>query len=73
MDVHGALFPRDSVPFDIVEPIKKKMIQKEGDKTIFNRHRKHLDLWVPKSQDKEEDPIDPLHIGQQPLGGYEGS
>ena len=32
----------------------------------------HLDLWVPKSQDKE-DPIDPLHIGQEPHGGCEGS
>ena len=28
-------FPGDSVPFDIVEPIKKKMMQKEGDKTFL--------------------------------------
>ena len=27
------------MPFDIVEPIKKKMMQKEGDTTILNKHR----------------------------------
>ena len=31
------------MPFDIVEPIKKKMMQKEGDKTIFNKHR---NIWI---------------------------
>ncbi len=61
------------MPFDIVEPIKKKMMQKEGNASIFKQAPQHLDLWVPKSQDKEEDPIDPLHLGQQPHGGYEGS
>jgi hypothetical protein len=35
-------FPRDSVPFDIVEPIKNKMMQKDGDKTILNKHR---NIW----------------------------
>ena len=36
-------FPRDSVPFDIVEPIKKKMVQTEGDTTNFNKHR---NIWI---------------------------
>ena len=36
-------FPRDSVPFDIVEPIKKKMMQKEGDNTNINKHR---NIWI---------------------------
>ena len=31
------------MPFDIAEPIKKKMMQKEGDKTIFNKHR---NIWI---------------------------
>ena len=31
------------MPFDIVEPIKKKMMQKEGDKTILNKHR---NIWI---------------------------
>ena len=37
------LCPRDSVPLDIVEPIKKTMMQKEGDKTIFSKHR---NIWI---------------------------
>ncbi len=37
------VFPIDSVPFDIVEPIKKKMMQKEGDKTNLNKHR---NIWI---------------------------
>ena len=61
------------MPSGIVEPIKKKMMQKEGDEAMFQQAPQHLDLWVPKSQDKEEDLNDPLHIGQQPHGGYEGS
>ena len=36
-------FPRDSVPFDIVEPINKKMMQKEGDTTILNKRR---NIWI---------------------------
>ena len=31
------------MPFDIVEPIKQKMMQKKGDKTIFNKHR---NIWI---------------------------
>ena len=67
------LFPIDNVPFDIVEPIAKKMMQKEGNTNYFHQAPQHLDLWVPKSQDKEYDPIDPLYIGQQPHGGCEGT
>jgi hypothetical protein len=36
-------FPRDSVPFDIVEPTNNKMMQKEGDTTVFNKHR---NIWI---------------------------
>ena len=31
------------MPFDIVEPIKKKMMQKEGDNTNINKHR---NIWI---------------------------
>ncbi len=31
------------MPFDIVEPIKNKIMQKEGDTTIFNKHR---NIWI---------------------------
>ena len=36
-------FPRHRAPFDIVEPIKNKMMQKEGDNTNFNKHR---NIWI---------------------------
>ena len=31
------------MPFDIVETIKKKMMQKEGDTTILNKRR---NIWI---------------------------
>ena len=63
------LFPRKQVPTRIVEPVAQKMMEKAQDKkTTLHPSLQHLDLWVPESQDKEEDPIDPLRHGQQPHG-----
>ncbi|MFM7980200.1 MAG: hypothetical protein ACKPKO_12870 [Candidatus Fonsibacter sp.] len=47
------LFPSDSVPFDIKDPIEKNMMQKAGGKTLFHQAPQQLDLWGPKSQYKE--------------------
>ena len=35
------------MPFDIVDRIKKKMVQKEGDKTLFTKHR---NIWICGNQ-----------------------
>ena len=36
-------FPSESVPFDIVEPTKKKIMQEEGDKIVLNKDR---NIWI---------------------------
>ena len=58
MDLHGALFPMTQVPADVVDPWKKKMMDKTKNTKPIHQSVPPLDLCVPESQEKEEDPID---------------
>ena len=51
--IYTAHFPAHKVPSDIADPIKKKIMEKAGDKQALHKARQHLDLWAPKSQDKQ--------------------
>jgi hypothetical protein len=67
------IFPTHMVPSDMVGPIKKKVMEKVGDNRLFTKHR---NIWICGYQSHKttkEDPIDPLHLGQQPHGRYKGS
>ena len=53
-------FPKTQVPADVVDPWKKKMMDKAKNKQKTTLHPvvPPLGLCVPESQDQEEDPID---------------
>ena len=52
-------FPKTQVPADVVDPWKKKMMDKAKNlkKNTLRPVVPPLDLCAPESQDKEEDPI----------------
>ena len=43
MDVHCALFPKQDVPTDTVDPLKQKMMEKAKQEDLFT---KHSHIWI---------------------------